>query len=1016
MKSHLPKSFVFVLAIVALNGAADAFQKISETKVDRIAPLSLDQVRAAIEVQPGFEVELVASEPLIKSPVAMAFDPAGALWVVEMVDYSEQENDALGRLSKLTDTDNDGVMDRSDVIAEGLSWPTALATLNQRTWVAAAPLIQEFHASLPAGSNRATWESKTVLEGLGRQNVQGLANSFRWGLDGRLHLSTSSNGGQLVAKAPSELSLPANPYNVSGRDIAFDVVTGKVSSVAGYGQHGMDFGPWGDRFVTSNSDHLQQVVAWYLPELTDASLSRAVAWRRSVSADGAQAEVFRISPVESWRTIRTQMRLAGISTGILEGGGRASGYFTSATGVTVYDGDQWPSTEHPIAFIADVGSNLVHRKRLIRSGVFSRGERIDAQTEFLRSKDTWFRPVQFSNGPDGCLYIVDMARETIEHPKSIPEPIKSQVDLTSGRELGRIWRVKATGRPLRREPPKLSSRTTEQLCEALADPNGWHRETASQLLIERQDPTAIPSCRRKAVSGEQPLARLHALSVLASMPDGLDKATWLQCIQDPSPHVRLWAWVFANRIGDLNADALRDDLERVSGLMQRELDLEVQMTMAVRSLQVLPTPEDRAAVLAAWLKRQTPAMLACDELRAAMEYAIRGPTAKLLWEQADWLSVLGRSGQGNNYLDAILFQMQQHGDLVAVLKSWDQQGLTADQSLVANEALGRLAERRILAEGSDTYAQLSKLASKQLMPRIQAALQTGQSDQQAEAQLGQTESQRSNAIRLLGTLPIDQRQEIFAQVLSDCPSASIQCSVIESWVPTQPVLQKLAVSHLDESNPLVEQSIFKALVRNESGAKLLLERLGEKDRSPASIPAWVWQALRAFPSDAIKSRAQQLSPVSEVPWESIATKYRDAWEKPGDAQQGEVHFRKLCASCHRVMDIGIAIGPSLDSYRVRPNEAISLAIAEPSREMDPKYEQQQIRTKDGEVATGILVSSGQDQVTLLSAQNQSVSISRSDIEEWKSSGRSLMPDGMLKELDPKSLNDLIAFLRLVPQR
>jgi putative heme-binding domain-containing protein len=114
------------------------------------------------------------------------------------------------------------------------------------------------------------------------------------------------------------------------------------------------------------------------------------------------------------------------------------------------------------------------------------------------------------------------------------------------------------------------------------------------------------------------------------------------------------------------------------------------------------------------------------------------------------------------------------------------------------------------------------------------------------------------------------------------------------------------------------------------------------------------------------------------------------------------------------LDIGITIGPSLDSYRVRPNEAIALAVAEPSREMDPKYEQLQIRTSDGEIAAGILVSSTQEQVTLLTAQNQNISIKRNDIQEWKSSGKSLMPDGMLKELDPAALNDLIAFLRKVP--
>ena len=1016
--SGFSKSLLAVALGTSLGPYAIAFQKISDTKVERIAPLSLDDVRAAIEVQPGFEIELVASEPLIQSPVAMSFDASGALWVVEMVDYSEQENDALGRLSKLTDTDSDGRMDRAEVIAEHLSWPTALATLNQRTWVAAAPLVLEFRSGQPTSVPNGPWTSQPLLEGLGRQNVQGLANSFRWGLDGRMHLSTSSNGGQLTTSPGSNLSLPSSPYGVSGRDIAWDLVSGKVSTVVGYGQHGMDFSPWGDRFVTSNSDHLQQVVAWYLPELTDASLSKTVAWRRSVALDGPQAEVFRVSPVESWRTIRTQMRLAGVSTGILEGQGRASGYFTSATGVTIYDGDQWPASETPLAFIADVGSNLVHRKRLVRSGVYSKGQRIDSQGEFLRSKDTWFRPVQFSNGPDGCLYIVDMARETIEHPKSIPEPIKSQVDLTSGRELGRIWRVKATDRPIRRDRVDLAKLSTEQLAGQLDHPNGWHRETASQLLIERQDPQAIGVCREMVATSQRDLARLYALSVLSAVPNGLDKSTWMRAIEDPAVHVRLWAWVYANRLGEITSEFVQGDSDRIQAAMLRESDLEVQMAMAVRSLLLIPKEQDRVGVFASWLKRTDPGVLACDELRAGIEIAIRGKSAKMLWEQEEWLSFFGRFPQANPLLDAILFQMQQQGDLVAVLDRWESQGLSPEQSRVATEALGRLSERRILAEGSEAFKRVSQLASKQLVPRMQAALESGRTERQAEADLGQSDSERSSAIRLLGTLPIEQRQEMLVRVLSQCASTSIQSEVIEAWVPSQPALQQIAMKYLDGSNPLIEQSIFKALIRNEQGAKLLLDRLEESSLGTSaglpSTPAWVWQALRAFPTEGIKKRAQRLSPVSEVSWESVASKYREAWEQPGNAKEGQEHFRKLCASCHRVMDIGIQIGPALDSYRVRPNEAIGLAIAEPSREMDPKYEQQQIRTKDGEVAAGILIRSSQDQITIQTAQNQSVSIDRSQIDEWKSSGKSLMPDGLLKELDPSGLNDLIAFLRLVP--
>ncbi len=137
MKTSLNSTIAWILPLLFLSNGANAFQKISDTRVERIDPLTIEQVKQSIEVQPGYEIELVASEPLIKSPVAIAFDADGALWVVEMVDYSEQENDALGRLSKLIDTDSDGVMDQAQVIAQGLSWPTALASLKDRMVVQA---------------------------------------------------------------------------------------------------------------------------------------------------------------------------------------------------------------------------------------------------------------------------------------------------------------------------------------------------------------------------------------------------------------------------------------------------------------------------------------------------------------------------------------------------------------------------------------------------------------------------------------------------------------------------------------------------------------------------------------------------------------------------------------------------------------------------------------------------------------------------------------------------------------
>ncbi len=178
--------------------------------------------------------------------------------------------------------------------------------------------------------------------------------------------------------------------------------------------------------------------------------------------------------------------MSGRVKGIVEGGGRVSGYFTGATGATIYRGDAYPPEYVGDAFIGDAGGNLVHHKRMRADGVSLIAERPadEKNIEFAASRDTWFRPVDFANAPDGTLYIVDMYREVIEHPHSIPEEIKKMLDLTSRRDRGRIWRLAPDGfKP--KPPPKLGSATTEELIKTLGHPNGWHRDTATRLLVER---------------------------------------------------------------------------------------------------------------------------------------------------------------------------------------------------------------------------------------------------------------------------------------------------------------------------------------------------------------------------------------------------------------------------------------------------------------------------------------------------------------------------------------------------
>src|SRR5438552_15528045 len=273
--------------------------------------------------------------------------------------------------------------------------------------------------------------------------------------------------------------------------------------------------------------------------------------RISIAADGPAAEVFRISPEEPWRVIRTRWRVAGLVAGPVEGGGRSAGYFTGATGITIYKGDAFGADYVGDAFVGDAGGNLVHHKRIRPGpdGIEPVAQRPDDEKkiEFVASSDNWFRPVDFANAPDGCLYICDMYREVIEHPWSIPPQIKQYLDLNSGNDRGRIYRIAPDGWKPRHRPPHFSEAGIDDLVSALESPNGWHRETASRLLFERHNPAAVPMLRELSLLSKSSWGRMHAMHVLQGL-DALDEDHVFFEMHDRDPVVRAHAIALSERL------------------------------------------------------------------------------------------------------------------------------------------------------------------------------------------------------------------------------------------------------------------------------------------------------------------------------------------------------------------------------------------------------------------------------------------------------------------------------------
>ena len=453
--------------------------EVDPAEMPRVPALEVEQAARTFEIRPGFELQLVAAEPLVMDPVDLAFDERGRLFVVEMRSYPERREQRLCRIRLLTDTTGDGRMDRSVVYAEDLAWATSVVPWDGGVFVSATPDI--IYLKDTTGDDVAD-HREVVFTGFGegrdRLNMQALVNGLRWGPDHRIWGATAGNGG-VVRRVDGN----GPPVRVDRADFSFDPRTRDFRAENGTAQFGLSFDTRGRRFVCSNSNHIRWV-AWERADVVDNPHMSMPAALVDIPVDGPAGPVFRISPDEPWRIVRTRWRVAGLVPGPVEGGGRVSGYFTAASGITIYTGDALGPEFVDNAFVGDVGSNLVHRKlvRDIDGRLQPVAERPDdeRETEFLRSTDNWFRPVNFANGPDGALYIADMYRETIEHPWSLPDSLKQHLDLHSGSDRGRIWRVVPAGF----DPPAFD----------LERDNHWQQRTRARLAFERgEEPPGGPA-------------------------------------------------------------------------------------------------------------------------------------------------------------------------------------------------------------------------------------------------------------------------------------------------------------------------------------------------------------------------------------------------------------------------------------------------------------------------------------------------------------------------------------------
>ncbi len=461
---------------------------------------------------PGYHVELVASEPMIEEPILIDWDPQGRLWVIEMIGYMQDiagttEHEPLGRVSVLEDRDGDGQMDKKTVFLDKLVLPRALKVLDRGVLVGEPPnlwFVRDTNGDLKADSK----ELVTNQYGRRDANVEHNANTLLWALDNWMHTSETDIYLRL-------------------RNGAFDVRKNAVSRTVG-------------RVTGRWRAHLPQ-----FERIGAARRSRADAVLRAQYQPAAHARQLRVAARREERSQRvwparpTPGVNRGYQAGVLRPDGRLASY-TAVSSPTVYRGDRLPADLRGNVFVVDPAANVVSRIIIQDDGTKLVARKAYDQAEFLSSTDERFRPVYLTNAPDGGLYLVDMYHGIIQHRDYITEYLRDQIlsrQLQGPLGHGRIYRiVHDSMRPA--APAPARPLTSAQLVSRLSDANGWWRDTAQRILVERGDVTVAPALVKLATSSQDERVRLHALWTLDGL-DRLDIGLVKKALTDPARDVRL---------------------------------------------------------------------------------------------------------------------------------------------------------------------------------------------------------------------------------------------------------------------------------------------------------------------------------------------------------------------------------------------------------------------------------------------------------------------------------------------
>jgi len=951
-------------------------------------PKSPAESLACIKVRPGFKVELMVAEPLVMDPIAFAWGPDGKFWVVEMGDYPlgvDGKNKPGGKIKYLEKTKPDGPYDKMTVFMDNVGYPTGVFPYGKGVLVTCAPDI--FYAEDTKGTGKAD-KKEVLFTGFKEGNQQHRVNGLTWGIDNWIYGANGDSGGVIKSIKTGKT------VDIRGRDFRLKPDTGEFEAVSGQSQFGRCRDDWGNWFGNNNSNPMFHYV------LDDQYLKRNphVLYpdpKVNVSIKPGASQVFPISkPLARFNTPQ------------------ALNHFTSACSTIIYRDTLFGKEFEGNAFISEPVHNLIHREIMKPKGVTFTSQRADDEqtSEFLASSDNWFRPAMIQVGPDGALWIADMYRYVIEHPEWIPKDWQKKLDLRAGHDLGRIYRVypeerpkDSTGRfrrPTPNEVPRMDHMNTKELVASLRNPNGWVRDTAQQLLIQRgpiENKKEIVSCcdefvrSRKAVPPAP--ARLHALYVLRHF-NALGRFDDL--CDDPDPIMRKHAIALC---GEFAITTIQDQAKLKALLADLDDGVRLQLAYSAGHIPKMPmaallfeNAHDRyllAATLSSVTKENwtqifddlsrhkgIPAPLYPPLMAMAGVYDRHTDVAKLVIRQLNAAQIVTRAERFHHV-----------GDL---LDAMDR------NTINLTKFLERTSDKEVASTLNDLRAIHGEAVTAFVNTKSPA-------------------NQRKLALRLLGRGLGDDVKDfkMLAAVLTPQSTDEEQAAVVSHLanINHSRAAEALLISWKSYTPGLRDQ-VLDGLLTKPLATRMALDAVEKKQILPQEVSAIRRQRLLKHTDASIRRRAEQLlGSASNSDRAKIVYDYLAQMPAKGDAAKGAKLFAKACATCHKLGDVGQNVGPDFAAIGDKSPQGLLTAILDPNRAVEARYINYVASTKKGLILTGILTSETSTSITLTANDGKQHQLLRNEIDDLSSTGQSMMPEGLEKDLSPQDLADLIEHIR-----